>query len=86
MSLLIFMGHVLSARGIGPTEVKVEAANQARKPKNATEVKSFLGLVNYSGRFLPDLAAVSAPLRYLTKMKTELIWGKKAATVFRQVK
>ena len=77
MSQLIFMGHVLSARGIGPAEVKVEAVNQARESKNASEVKSFLGLVNYSGRFLPDLATLSTPLIDLTQMNTEFIWGKK---------
>ena len=61
------MGNVLSS------EVKVEAVNQAREPKNASEVNSFLGLVNYSERFSPDLAIVSAPLRELTKMNKEFI-------------
>ncbi|MCG8113535.1 MAG: hypothetical protein N0E59_22530, partial [Candidatus Thiodiazotropha taylori] len=45
MSKLVFMGHVLSARGIGPAEVKVQAVQKAREPESAAEVKSFLGLV-----------------------------------------
>ena len=67
MSHLEFMGHVLSARGIGPADVKVKAVFHAREPKNAGEVRSFLGLVNFTARFIPDLATVSAPLHKLTK-------------------
>ena len=44
MSHLEFMGHVLSARGIGPADVKVKAVVEARELKNAAEVRSFLGL------------------------------------------
>ena len=62
-SHLKFMGHVLSARGIGPADVKVKAVVDAREPTNAAEVKSFLGLINFTARFIPDLATVSAPLR-----------------------
>ena len=76
MSQLIFMGHVLSARGIGPSRVKVEAVINARTPQNAREVKSFLGLVTYSARFIPNLAMVSAPLRELTRQNVKFVWGK----------
>ena len=66
MSYLEFMGHVLSARGISPADVKVKAVVEAREPKNAAEVRSFLGLVNFTARFIPDLSTVSAPLCQLT--------------------
>ena len=39
MSHLEFMGHVLSARGIGPADVKVKAVVEAREPKNAAQSK-----------------------------------------------
>jgi len=45
----------------------VKAVVDAREPTNAAEVRSFLGLVNFTARFIPDLATVSAPLRQLTK-------------------
>ena len=61
------MAHVLSARGIGPADVKVKAVVDTREPTNAAEVRSFLGLVNFTARFIPDLVTVSAPLRLLTK-------------------
>ena len=46
------MGHILSEK-IGPEDVKIEAVVNARMPKTASEVRSFLGLVNYRGRFIP---------------------------------
>ena len=52
------MGHVLSDRGVGPAKVKVKAVVEVREPKTAAEVRSFLGLVNYSARFIPDLSIV----------------------------
>ena len=69
------MGHVLSARGIGPADVKVKAVVDAREPTNAAEVRSFLGLVNFIARFIPDLATVSVPLRQLTKNGEPFVWG-----------
>ena len=75
MSHLVFMGHVLSARGIGPADVKVKAVADACEPTNAAEVRSFLGLVNLTARFIPDLAKVSAPLRQLTKNGEPFVWG-----------
>ena len=58
MPKLEFLGHVLSERGIGPADVKVRAVVDAREPMNAAEVRSFLGLVNFTARFIPDLATI----------------------------
>ena len=43
---------------------KVEAINKLR-PK--TELKTFLGMVNYLQKFIPRLAEHTAPLRALEK-------------------
>ena len=58
-----FMGHVLYRDGVASEESKRKAVASAREPKNANEVRSFLGLVNYCGRFIPDLATISEPLQ-----------------------
>ena len=63
MSELEFLGHLLSAQGIGPSQTKVEAVTEVRQPESAAAVHSFLGLVNFYARFIPDLATVSEPLR-----------------------
>ena len=69
MSQLTSMGHVLSSRGMGVAADKVKAVVEAREPESVSEVRSILGLVNYSGRFISDLATLSEPLGLLTKKK-----------------
>ena len=88
MSHLEFMDHVLSARGIGPADVKVKAVVEAREPKNAAKViiRSFLRLVNFTARFIPDLSTVSAPLRQLTKNGEPFVWDQEQQQSFDELK
>ena len=57
-SELVFFGFRISASGPSPDEKKVEAIQSARAPANPGEVRSFLGLVNYCARFIPNFATV----------------------------
>ena len=68
------MGFLLSLPGIGPTAEKARAVMEAQQPKNATEVRSFLGLVGFNSRFLPNLATTAEPLRKLTRHDTPFEW------------
>ena len=86
MSELEFMGHLLSARGIGPTQAKVEAVTEARQAESAAEVRSFLGLMNFCARFSPDLATVSESLRKLTRKDAHFSWGKEQELAFNELK
>ena len=51
MTEMTFMGHHLSAHGIKPTDEKVSGVLKAREPSTPAEVRSFLDLVNFLGRF-----------------------------------
>ena len=73
---LVFFGFKISADGIAPDDKKVEAVRNARTPQNAAEVRSFLGLMNYCARFIPNFATLAEPLRMLTRGDTEWVWGK----------
>ena len=53
LSSVEFLG---SAKDVQTTTEKVDAIHWAPKPKDATQLKSFLGAVNYYGKFLPDLS------------------------------
>ena len=86
MDELTFVGMVLSASGISCAADKVEAIVSAREPQNASETRSFLGLVNYCGRFIPDLATISEPLRRLTKSGTPFMFGKEQKEAFEELK
>ena len=86
MAQLEFMGYLLSTRGIGPTESKVEAVVNAREPESAAEVRSFMGLVNFSAKFIPNLAKVAEPLRQLTRKGVAFKWGGEQKEAFKALK
>ena len=54
MSQIVFMILILNKHGVGPTEEKVKAIRETKAPTNVAELRSFLGLVSFSARFLPD--------------------------------
>jgi hypothetical protein len=53
---VLFMGHIISARGVRPNKDLVAAIRDIRIPTNVKEVRSFLGVINYYRRFLGNLA------------------------------
>nr|CAH7744111.1 unnamed protein product [Callosobruchus chinensis] len=72
---LEFLGHRLSNQGIAADQRKVRTIMEFRSPQNKEEVRSFLGLVTYLGKFLPDLGTTTEPLRQLTKKDTIFNWN-----------
>lgn len=83
---LVFLGHKLSAKGIAPTQSKIEAIKNFRIPSSSEEVRSFLGLVNFVGKFIPNLATVTEPLRVLTKKDTKFEWNDSQQVSFEKLK
>ncbi len=51
---LTFFGHELSNQGVTPSEEKIAAVVNARAPRNISEVRSFVQLVQYSAKFIPN--------------------------------
>uniref|UniRef100_A0AAV2JG06 ribonuclease H n=1 Tax=Knipowitschia caucasica TaxID=637954 RepID=A0AAV2JG06_KNICA len=49
-----YLGHMLDGKGVYPSKDKVRAVHDAPTPTNIKELRAFLGLVNYYGRFLPQ--------------------------------
>ena len=53
---LEFCGHKIDKDGLHKTKTKTEAVMSAPCPENVSELRAFLGLVNYYHKFLPNLA------------------------------
>lgn len=49
-------------------------------------IRSFLSLVNFCARFIPDLATVSEPLRKLTRKDVHFSWGKEQEVALNELK
>lgn len=69
-----YVGQVLIQNGVKPDLEKVRAILMVQKPKNRQELLTFLGLVQYLGKFLPRLSNVSASLRKLTETSSGCEW------------
>ena len=50
-----YLGYRIDKEGLHPTDDKLRAVQAAPMPTNITELKSYLGLLMYYGRFLPHL-------------------------------
>jgi len=71
-----YLGHKIDAQGLHPTPEKVKAVQEAPKPHNVTELKSYLGLLLYYSKFLSNLSTVLAPFHKLLR-QSEPWQGKK---------
>jgi hypothetical protein len=49
-----FLGHKIDAEGLHPTQKNIQAIKEAATPQNFSQLKSFLGMMNYYSRFLPN--------------------------------
>lgn len=81
-----YLGHVVNARGIQPTKEKIEALQDAPRPTNASELSSYLGLLRYYARFIPDISTVLQPLDELKQAKTQWLWIEESEKAFQRGK
>ena len=81
-----FLGYRLSKNGLHPNKSKVDAINNAPRPKNVSQLKSFLGLLNYYGKFIANLSSTLEPLHRLLKKNQKWVWGRDQETAFKQAK
>ena len=79
------MGVLLSKHGVGPTEEKVRAVAEASQPQTPSEVRSFLGLMGFSARFIPDFVTTADPLRRLARKGEPFIWGEEREKSFQKL-
>jgi len=86
MSQLTFFGHDLGKQGVSPSKEKVSAIEHAKPPKNSSEARSFMGLVQYSSKFIPDLATIARPIQDLMKKNTKFVWGEEQQNAFEKLK
>ena len=86
MDQIVFMGLLLSKHGVEPTEERVGAVHETKAPTGVAELRSFLGLISFSSRFLPNFTTTAEPLRRLTRQDNEWQWGKEENEAFEALK
>ena len=52
---VVYLGHRIDEQGLHPVAKKLQALQEALRPTNVSELKSYLGLLMYYTKFLPNL-------------------------------
>eukprot|EP00111_Clytia_hemisphaerica_P010127 TCONS_00029605-protein len=81
-----FDGHIISADGIRLDPTKKDAIDAIKQPKNVSEVRSLMGLMNYCLKFIPSYATLTEPIRRLTKKNAKFEWGPEQSEAFKLLK
>ena len=66
-----YVGHVLSGKGLKADPEKIRAVQDMNQPQSVRRLMTFLGFIQYLGKFMPNMADISAPLRKLTQRDVE---------------
>ena len=81
-----FCGHLIDANGLHKSQEKIKAVSDAPTPQNVSQLRAFLGLVNYYNRFLPNLSSVLALLHQLLRKQTRWNWTGDCSMALKKVK
>ena len=81
-----YLGHILSKEGRRPLPDKVKAVKDAKAPESVTELRTFLGMVNYYGGFIKNLSTILAPLNNLLRDDVPWMWSAECKSAFNKVK
>lgn len=81
-----YLGYVIDSTGLFTSQSKIEAISKTPRPTNVTELKSILGLINYYGRFVNNLAGLLHPLYNLLKKNVSWVWDVNCESAFQRVK
>ena len=81
-----YLGHRIISTGLQTSSRKVEAVQLEPKPKNVSELQSFLGLLHYYGKFIPNLATLLHPLNALLQTGHQWHWSAECDEAFVKAK
>ncbi|CAL1409480.1 unnamed protein product [Linum trigynum] len=83
---IMFLGHMVSGRGVEVDPKKIEAVMNWAPPKNVSEVRSFLGLAGYYRRFVEGFASIAKPITQLLQKGKAFTWDEKCKKAFEVLK
>ncbi|CAG9133440.1 unnamed protein product [Plutella xylostella] len=81
-----YLGHVISDEGVKPNPDKIKAVAEFPIPESPKDIKSFLGLVSYYRRFIPDFSKTAKPLTSLLKKEIPFEWKNEQQLAFDTLK
>ena len=79
------LGHMVGTQGISPDPSKIKAIKSANPPNTVKELRSFLGAMNFLGRYC-DFQRIAAPLTDLLKKGNKWQWTDIETSSFNKIK
>ena len=80
------LGFVISKKGIEIDPAKIKAIREMPIPKTQKDVKTFLGKINFIGKFVAQLIATCEPLFKLLKKNAPTYWNEECQQAFDKIK
>ena len=80
------LGHIIDSQGLHPIQDKVDTILEAPPPKTLTQLKAYLGLLTYYGRFLPNISKHLFSLYRLLLKNTKWRWSEEEESAFQESK
>ena len=78
-----FFGQYISGKGTRP--MINDNLKEIQRPQNKSEVRSYIGLVNFIGKFIPNFSTIIAPISSMLSKTAEYIWGEEQEEEFQTV-
>ena len=81
-----YLGHRIDAQGVHNTPDKIAAIKKAPTPQNVKQLRSFLGLIQYYGKFIANMSSLLHPMYQLLKANVKWKWNDQCTKAFVEAK
>lgn len=81
-----YCGYVINAKGLHKAREKMEAIEEMPRPTNQSEVRAYIGMINYYGKFIKDLSTILYPLNRLLCKDVPFTWTTECERAFQRAK
>ena len=81
-----YLGFKITDKGLFKTDEKIKAVKESLAPTNVSEVRSFLGLVTFYSKFVPNLATMAALIYQLMRKNVPFDWNEECQKAFQSLK
>jgi hypothetical protein len=81
-----FLGHIVTDGGIKLDPGKISEILNWKQPKDASKIRSFLGLAGYYRRFIESFSKLVKPLTSLLEKGKEFKWDEACQNCFEELK
>ena len=82
----IWATYIFSAAGMAANPKKTQVIKEWPTPKDAKDLRQFLGLASYYRRYIRNFANIATPLHQLTQKSIQFLWNQECEQAFSTLK